>query len=34
MTDPSTNRVKREIKDAADTTENRLEEAEDNIKGE
>ena len=34
MTDPNTNRIKRQIKDAADTTENRVEEAEANIKGE
>jgi len=34
MTDPTTNRVKREIKDAADVTENRVEELQDNINGE
>jgi hypothetical protein len=34
MTDPQTNKVKREIKDAADQVENRVEEAEENIKGE
>jgi hypothetical protein len=32
MTDPQVNKAKRELKDAADTTENRLEEAADNVR--
>ena len=31
MTDPETNKAKRQLKDAADATENRIEEAEENL---
>jgi hypothetical protein len=31
MTDPETNKLKRKVKDAADTTENRIEEAKENL---